>query len=129
MPKKKEVEYINKNLFISPIYIGFVPDEKSWKAECKRLDLGSVEYLKTLGKTYFFESKDGKTIAFVMIHEKCDKHPALAAAIICHEAVHVVEEVFREIGESKPSEEFRAYVTQNVFQSLYESYLKHRGKK
>lgn len=121
--------YISRNLFYSPIYVAFIPDEDAWKKELRRLKVTSQPYPNTNGRTTYFTSRDDKTICLVTVNERCDEDYIVAASVLAHETVHVVEEIFREIGEDKPSEEFRAYLTQTVFRQLCTMYTKTRCKK
>jgi hypothetical protein len=55
------------------------------------------------------------------------------ATLLVHEAVHVVQEYFRYIGEDNPGSEIEAYAIQNVSASLMNAYRdrlfpKPRGK-
>ncbi len=43
---------------------------------------------------------------------------------IVHESVHVFEAVMRDIGEKAPSEEFRAYGIQAIFEAITAEYLR-----
>lgn len=43
---------------------------------------------------------------------------------LVHEAVHVFEAVMRDIGEDAPSEEFRAYSVQAIFEALQAEFLR-----
>jgi hypothetical protein len=44
------------------------------------------------------------------------------ATLLVHEAVHVVQEYFRYIGEDNPGNEIEAYAIQNVSASLMRAY-------
>lgn len=43
---------------------------------------------------------------------------------LVHESVHVFEAVMRDIGEKHPSEEFRAYSIQAIFEALQAEYIR-----
>lgn len=55
-------------------------------------------------------------------HKDVFGKPMLAAAMLAHEAVHVKQRLMETIGEDKPSDEFEAYVIQNVVHGLLEEY-------
>lgn len=43
-------------------------------------------------------------------------------SLLAHEASHVVDDYFRDIGESNPGDEERAYATERVMYELIEAY-------
>jgi hypothetical protein len=50
------------------------------------------------------------------------------AGLICHEAVHVWQEVRRAMNDpGEPSIEFEAYSVQAIFQGLYQAWLDTRA--
>jgi hypothetical protein len=55
-----------------------------------------------------------------MTDKKMDGIPA--ASLLVHEAVHVVQEYFRYIGEESPSIEIQAYAIQEVAGQLMYAY-------
>ena len=59
---------------------------------------------------------DGRCKIVVIFDKKTTKQHKNydVAALVAHEAVHVVQNIFDEIGEKFPGEETRAYLTQRV---------------
>ncbi len=50
------------------------------------------------------------------------------AGMLAHEAVHVKQDMFADIGEDKPGSEVEAYAVQNILFQLLESYQKQAKK-
>ena len=48
--------------------------------------------------------------------------PTLAAAMLAHEATHAKQALMKVMGEKKPSDEFEAYVVQNIVHNLLDEY-------
>jgi hypothetical protein len=63
------------------------------------------------GYTHFFD--DMRLIVVCL-------NPTADVGLIVHEAVHVFEAMMRHMGEGFPSEEFRAYSTQFIFEQILE---------
>lgn len=52
-----------------------------------------------------------------------DVEPIMLAGLLVHEAVHIVEQLFRHMDEKTPGEETRAYLTQSISQQLMWMYV------
>lgn len=95
----------------------------------KRLG-ASDAYPTSDGRCTVFENrKTGKVCIIVTIGEQIDHKddPVGVVGLIVHEAVHVWQNIRRDIGEVNPSPEFEAYAMQNIVMSLCESYASTRG--
>jgi hypothetical protein len=74
-----------------------------------------------LATTHYTVSSKGNRATLVCITDKkMDGIPT--ASLLVHEAVHVVQEYFRFIGEETPSIEFQAYAIQEVAGQLMYAY-------
>jgi hypothetical protein len=51
-------------------------------------------------------------------------HAEVNFSVVVHEAVHVFEAMMRDMGEAHPSEEFRAYATQFIFERMVDALTK-----
>jgi phospholipid N-methyltransferase len=69
---------------------------------------------------YIVTGKGNRATIVCMTDKKMDGIPA--ASLLVHEAVHVVQEYFRYIGEETPSIEFQAYSIQEVAGQLMYAY-------
>lgn len=81
-----------------------------------------------LAMTHYVVTAKGNRASFVCIADKkLDGIPT--AGLLVHEAVHVVQEYFRYIGEESPSIEFQAYAIQEVSNHLMYAYRDKQLKK
>jgi len=69
---------------------------------------------------YIVTGKGNRATIVCMTDKKMDGIPA--ASLLVHEAVHVVQEYFRYIGEESPSIEIQAYAIQEVAGQLMYAY-------
>lgn len=69
---------------------------------------------------YIMTGKGNRATIVCMTDKKMDGIPA--ASLLVHEAVHVVQEYFRHIGEDQPSIEMQAYAIQEVAAQLMFAY-------
>ena len=76
---------------------------------------------------YIVTGKGNRATIVCMTDKKMDGIPA--ASLLVHEAVHVVQEYFRHIGETNAGDEIQAYSIQNVSFALLEAYCKRRFPK
>lgn len=104
-------------------------DEASWKKHWNKIDpeytLDRRPYPPSYGGTTFF-AKDvtkytDKAHAVVTINPPDDRGIELAA-IFCHEAVHIKQEICKVIQEEKMSDEVEAYLVQYISYGLMDMY-------
>ena len=74
-----------------------------------------------LATTHFLITAKGSRATFVCINDK-ETEGIPVATLLVHEAVHVVQEYFRYMGEESPSIEFQAYAIQKVSALLMYAY-------
>lgn len=111
-----------------PVYVGFCPSEKAWKATMRRMGVKNCEYPATDGHASFFDSNEGKNCAIITIADK-DVDDLSRIGLLCHEVVHVVDYIFEVAGETSPGGETRAYLTQYIFQEIVDAFSRTREKK
>jgi hypothetical protein len=75
-----------------------------------------------LATTHYFTTPKGSRVTVVCIPVKPEADGIDVATLLVHEAVHVVQEYFRYIGEDNPGSEIEAYAIQNVSASLMRAY-------
>ena len=121
------MKWIDRAIFISPIYFGLCCSEREFKAELRRLGIpkGSrPHWLKNEhsdGCAHFFDN--GKmTSAIVCVRKSAESVPSEMVGLLIHESVHIWQEIRKNIGEDNPSSEFEAYVIQAIAQKLIEAY-------
>jgi hypothetical protein len=75
-----------------------------------------------LATTHYFTTPKGSRLTVVCIPVKPEVDGVDVATLLVHEAVHVVQEYFRYIGEDNPGSEIEAYAIQNVSAALMNAY-------
>jgi hypothetical protein len=99
----------------------FVPSEKAWRAEMRRLK-ASDEYPSSDARTVAFE-KAGALRIYVTLAERLDgKDPLGIVCLLVHEAVHVFQEMCAHTGDTNPSRETEAYAIQRISAELINAY-------
>jgi hypothetical protein len=111
-----------------PFYYAFVPSEKVWKKEMRRLNIAEPDHYPSHdGCCSTFTTAEGGLVCLVTINEKMDERdPAGIVGLIIHEGLHVWQAVLEDIGEKKPSSEFESYSCQRINQQLIEAYVMTR---
>lgn len=106
-------------------YLCLCTTEADFLKEMKRIK-HSLPYPKwldddALANTHYVVTHKNNRATFVCITDK--KMDGISAAtLLVHEAVHVVQEYFRYIGEDQPSSELQAYSIQEVSAQLMFAY-------
>lgn len=77
---------------------------------------------EALATTHYFNTPKGNRVTVVCIPITPEIDGIDVATLLVHEAVHVVQEYFRFIGEDNPGNEIEAYTIQNVSASLMRAY-------
>lgn len=124
--------WLNKTL-IEGDHLALCFTEEEFNKELKRLkvpmsECNSWQVDGALATTHFIVSKKGGRATIVCIPIK-DEPTNEVASLLVHEAVHVVQEYFRHIGETNAGDEIMAYAIQNVSFALLEAYCKKRFPK
>lgn len=128
---KSKVIWCDRGFF--PSYYGFCPDEKSWRAEMRRLKQ-KEDYPVTDARVTTY-TRDGlgdkpKLLQIVTINNNLDGkiNTIELAGLIVHEAVHVFQHICEDMGERSPSNEFQSYATQFIFQQLMSAFKLSKRK-
>ena len=120
-----KVNWCDRAMFRGPYYC-LVTTEALFKQELKRLNIkGEVSYTNTETSNatcYEFEG-NGKTSFIVTMKGWEGKDPIEVAGLIVHEATHIKQNIMRIIGEKNPSNEFEAYMMQNIAANLMQCFV------
>lgn len=108
-------------------YIGICTSEEDYYRTLRYLKVPMSEWGSwlssgALATTHFLDSAKGNRATVVCIPVKPETDGIDVATLLVHEAVHVVQEYFRWIGEDNPGSEIEAYAIQNVSASLMRAY-------
>ena len=79
--------------------------------------------------SYIRDNKTGAGFHLVVMRTPVDTPHWQESGLLCHEAVHIAERYFEEIGEEQPGEEERAYVVQSVASLLIDEHFKWKKRK
>lgn len=116
MPK---VHYLHPGPF--PVHIGFTTDERAFNREVRRLGIeGDVPFLASeiaSATTHYFRNSHGSLCCIItMPPYGDDKSREQYAALLAHEALHVVQQM-RELNAGDPFDrETEAYLLQMIVQ-------------
>lgn len=134
MPKKKfdhTARWCDRKLCVLPFYLCIVFSEEAYYQEMESAEVHRKHHGAWIGEgshgTCSFErNKYGNLICIVSFDINPERTPIQIAGLMVHEACHVVDRYFREIGESRPDEEHRAYSTQWIAQEMMEQYVQQQ---
>jgi hypothetical protein len=108
-----------------PVAYAFVPSEKAWRAEMRRMN-ATDDYPTSDARTVTFE-KDGSMRIFVTCAERLDgRDPMGIVCLLVHEAVHVWQQMCEHCGDRDASHETEAYAIQRISGELMAAYANTR---
>lgn len=128
-----KLKWLDRSAFTLPLYFTLATSQKILDSELKRLKFkGHLDgILNGAGATTHFimnENNDKCAVVCLFDHSHNLKQ---TYALLVHEAVHIFQEVLKEMREEDPSPEFEAYIIQKISQDLFYEYDRQvkRGKK
>lgn len=125
---KPAITYLNGVFF--PVFVGVAFCEKDYLREMKRIGVvNPPDFHCSPASMKSLTNKQGKLTVIVCFDpiKHCRLHQNQNVSLIAHEAVHVSDAIFKQIGEHTPGEETRAYLVQYVLQEILyimDDYLK-----
>lgn len=132
--KKGKVKNTNTDNLVTMFYAPFynfqyclVRGEEELKKLCEvnKIDFLLFDPLSKMARCENFRNDDGFVLNIVRMPEEKEYTFAERIGLLVHECTHVKQNFMAEIGETKPSEEFEAYMLQEIFTNLIGEYLKH----
>lgn len=113
-------------LFTAPLGMGrycIIDEETQAHDFCEQtgIDLRQLGTLSGAGQVATFV-KDGEWLTILRMRPN-DNTRAGVLALLVHECVHVVQHLMDNIDENKPSREFQARLTEEVFVNLFKEYF------
>jgi hypothetical protein len=115
MTDEPHIAYFNMGSW--PLYVGFTNSPKRFAKEMRRMGIEGVSFLNPGGNaTMHTFVRNGTTTCIIAMEKAKDKSPEMIAALIAHEAVHVAQELWSQIGEEQPGREAEAYLVQMIVQ-------------
>jgi hypothetical protein len=136
MKKQKGLDWLDRNLLVSPYHYALCLSEEAYEKELDRLKVPKKtrgSWMKTPhadATLHFFEQNDDVGLcAIVCLRKKKGVEREQVYAMLVHEAVHLWQAIKEYIGELTPGIEAEAYSVQRVAQSLMYSYKEQTEKK
>jgi hypothetical protein len=104
-----------------PVYIGFTTSTDAFQRELKRLKVPgehrAIAHERANGTTHFLTNRDTLTCIIVMQPPTPRISKEQYAALVAHEALHVVQEMRRELARGECFDhESEAYLVQHIVQ-------------
>lgn len=129
MRKAKPYLWLDRTIAPLTPFFTLVRSEKDFShamAHCKVASVEAGHWLdgqKGGACCHFLEhNEEGSSIVVAIFVQ--DETPIQIASLLVHEAVHIVDHYFQDIGETRPASEQRAYATQYVSQTLMTEYVR-----
>lgn len=115
------------NTLIEGDYVSVCFSQQEYYKALKSLKIAVADWdgwlsQDSLATTHYFTTPKGNRVTIVCIPVKPETDGIDVATLLVHEAVHVVQEYFRFIGEDNPGSEIEAYAIQNISASLMMAY-------
>ena len=115
------------NTLIEGDYLSVCFTEQEYTKTLKSLKIPVADWDRWLSQdalatTHYFNTPKGSRVTIVCIPVKPETEGIDVATLLVHEAVHVVQEYFRFIGEDNPGSEIEAYAIQNTSAHLMRAY-------
>lgn len=111
-----------------PIYVGFTTSRKAFKKEMTRLKITPCPDFVTSSHanatTHFLTSPDNGLTAIIAMQKPVGRSPEQIAGLVAHEAVHVAQSLWENIGERTPGHEAEAYLVQMITQCCLQQVMK-----
>ena len=108
-----------------PVEIALILDSDVWARTLKQMQVPVTPYPDSAAATTFFRVDGIGTTrrAIVTMNPTKELVGIQIAAMLAHEAQHVVQFIEQEIGEDKFSCEAECYLLQHIFQDLMQDYV------
>lgn len=129
----KGIRYFNLGPW--PVYCGFTTSEKAFQKEMKRLKIENVDFLgwaHANATTHIFTNKG--SLCFLITCQPFNRRQQtkeMYAALIAHEAVHVIQEMSKELARNGSlGSEAEAYLVQQIVQeSLQDAWASNKVRR
>ena len=120
-----KVKWLSRNLAAPGPHLTLCTTENQFAQALK--DLGTAKDVPWISPganatCHIIDRVGGDQACVVCMHVLPERKPIEVAGLLVHEAVHVVQEYFKHIGEREPAIEQYAYAVQCVSQELMAAY-------
>jgi hypothetical protein len=127
----KKVRWIDRELVMSPYYMGLARDEGEFRRELKRLKVADGEcdpWIPEGADGGIWELERDDRQLFIVCIRPGNRDRIEVYGLLVHEAVHAWRRIKKSLGEGSPSSEFEAYAVQNIASRLMDAYRFKKGK-
>lgn len=126
-----KIKWLDRAIIVAP-YLTLCGSEEEYLRAVKRLKIKDPNKWLNSGSggmTHTFTKDDSITCIVTIDFAEC-KNYALSEIVgmLAHEAMHVCQEMFTNIGERNPSSELEAYAIQCTTQRLVAEFLRRKVK-
>jgi len=110
------IDYFNMGAW--PVYVGFTQSPKAFKREMARLNIKDCAYLASphANATTHYLEKDVNLTCIIALGNTKGRSAEQVAGLIAHEAMHVIQEMWANLGERSAGREAEAYLIQQIVQ-------------
>ena len=112
--------WLGRAAFYAP-YMALCTDEAGYRRMLKKLGMtpDSEPWCKPgRANVRTLEAQRSKDIVLLVCIDPADYDPIVIVSMLVHEATHMKQRTMEFIGEKHPSDEFEAYVMQNLIDTL-----------
>ena len=128
-----KVKWLDRRISAPGPYLALVTSNAEYNAALKHVNAKAVDdWIKSPqahATTHLLDNPDRGLICIVAINAAPERTAIEVAGLLVHEAVHVVQEHFKWIGEYNPAPEQQAYAIQCVAQELLQAYAEKIGER
>lgn len=120
------VRWLDRGTVVAP-YLALCLSEAEFIAAARRCGVPNPSiWLEKTGAAcvHRWTCDDGPMVCVVCLDQEQFNDGIDLAAALCHEAVHVFQNLCDEIGEDSPSREFEAYSIQSISKQLMREYAR-----
>lgn len=123
-----KARWLDAGCFRGVFFMAFVPNEKAWNKEMKKLK-ENEPYPTAAGHTHFFPKTQWHgPCCLVTLRDELEKThtPLEISGVMVHECVHVFQFLKNVIGEDDPGMEMEAYTIQYIYTNMMNAFEEMR---
>ena len=123
--KKPKAEWLDRTLIESPLHLCLCVSEVEFHGVLKSLKIPKETWPEWIpeGKDGVVHKINGPSDCCIVCIKK-GRELSVVSGLLTHEAVHVWQEICKDMNEYEPSREFEAYSIQMLSMVLIDSYRK-----
>lgn len=125
----KKVKWCDRTMFYFPYYYCCVTTPALFEQELRKLEIPERDWPTYLhnpeanATVWELKTPKGDKVFIITISGWEGKEGIEMAGLLVHEATHIKQEVLKAMGEKNCSDEFEAYMMQNIAQNLMQCFM------